>query len=115
MARLAVRLALVSDRWESRLSQMAGAKAKQAVRQHTHLSKFFFLMQLHFKDRGAKLRIFCDRNIKKSALRSGFNKSFDNVLSFTTPKTPKNRPSQASSMCVTTKAHGPSSTTAPKI
>ena len=42
VARLAVRLALVSDRWESWLSQVTDAKAKQERRQHPHLSKLFF-------------------------------------------------------------------------
>ena len=46
---------------------------------------------------GAKLRIFCGIFAKKCPPTCEFNKSFDNVLSFTTPKTPKKRPHQASS------------------
>ena len=44
VARHAVCLVLVSDRWESWLSQVADAETKQAMRQHLHLSKLFFLI-----------------------------------------------------------------------
>ena len=57
VARHAVRLVLVSDRWESRLSHMADAKAKQAMRHHLHLSKLFFhYFSRYFKDHDAKIR-----------------------------------------------------------
>ena len=57
VARLAVRLVLVSDRWESWLSQVADAETKQAMRQHPHLSKLFFhSYSRYFKDRDAKIR-----------------------------------------------------------
>jgi hypothetical protein len=57
VARHAVRLVLVSDRWESWLSQVADAETKQAMRQHPHLSKLFFLIfSRYFKDHGAKIR-----------------------------------------------------------
>jgi hypothetical protein len=52
-----VRLVLVSDKWESWLSQVADAKTKQAMRQHLHLSKLFFhYFSRYFKDHGAKIR-----------------------------------------------------------
>ncbi len=57
VARHAVCLVLVSDRWESWLSQVADAETKQAMRQHPHLSKLFFLIfSRYFKDHGAKIR-----------------------------------------------------------
>ena len=57
VARHAVRLVLVSDRWESWLSQVADAETKQAMRQHPHLSKFFFhFFSRYFKDHDAKIR-----------------------------------------------------------
>ncbi len=57
VARHAVCLVLVSDRWESWLSQVADAETKQAMRQHLHLSKLFFhYFSRYFKDRDAKIR-----------------------------------------------------------
>ena len=55
VARHAVRLVLVSDRWESWLSQVADAETKQAMRQHPHLSKFFFQILSAFQGSRCKV------------------------------------------------------------
>ena len=114
VARLAVRLVLVSDRWESWLSQVADAETKQAMRQHPHLSKLFFhnIVSISKID-DAKLRTIRGKFAKKCLQTCEFNKSFDNVLSFTTSKNGNFKVSE--SPCgVTTTEYGPSSTTAPK-
>ena len=82
-----MRLVLVSDRWESWLSQVADAETKQAMRQHPHLSKLFFhnIVSISKID-DAKLRTIRGKFAKKCLQTCEFNKSFDNVLSFTTPK-----------------------------
>jgi hypothetical protein len=49
VARRAVRFVLVSDRWESWLSQVADNRTKQPMRQHPHLSKLFFLIMPLFQ------------------------------------------------------------------
>ena len=53
----AVRFVLVSDRWESWLSQVADSRTKQPMRQHPHFSKLFFSnLCRYFKDHAAKIR-----------------------------------------------------------
>ena len=55
---------------------------------HTFRS-FFFKNCPHFKDRGAKLRTFLGTFAKNSLSRVGFNRNYDNFLSFTPPFLPK--------------------------
>ena len=74
-------------------SGVFGSSVRTARWQFVLMKSIFRLLrrnnQPHFKDRDAKLRTFLGTFAKNSLSRVGFNRNYDNFLSFTPPFLPK--------------------------